>query len=82
MEGQNGVTPSIIDELYSSDIQGEQIEAKGGVIRSIIHELRSLDIQLDQMEDESGATRSIIDEFLLRRSTEIKWKVKVVLLEV
>ena len=32
------------------------------------------------MEDESGVTRSIIDE--LRFSDMIKWKVKVVLLEV
>ena len=34
------------------------------------------------MEGESGVTRSIIDEFILLISQEIKWKVKVVLLDV
>ena len=56
MEGENGAARSIIDELYSWDIQG------------------------DQMEGESDVTRSIIDE--LHSSHMIKWKVKVVLLEV
>ena len=56
MEDESGITRSIIDEVHSSDIQG------------------------DQREGESGVTRSIIDEFL--SSDMIKWKVKVVLLEV
>ena len=30
MEGQNGVTRSIIDELYSSDIQLDQLESQSG----------------------------------------------------
>ena len=34
------------------------------------------------MEGGSGATRSIIDEIFPGISKEIKWKVKVVLLEV
>ena len=58
MLGESGVTESIMDELHSSDIQGDEIEG------------------------ESGVTRSIIDELLLRISNDIKWKVKVVLLEV
>ena len=37
MEGESGFTRSTIDELHSSDIQGEQIEAESGVTRSIIH---------------------------------------------
>ena len=36
MEGESGVTRSIIDELHSSDIQGVQIEGESGVTRSII----------------------------------------------
>ena len=47
MEGERCVTRSIIDELHSSDIQGDQTEAEGGDTRSIINELRSWDIQLD-----------------------------------
>ena len=39
MEGESGVTRSIIDELHSSDIQGDQMEGKSGVTRSMIDEL-------------------------------------------
>ena len=38
MSGQSGVTSSIIDELHSSDIQGDQTEGESGLIRSIIDE--------------------------------------------
>ena len=31
MEGENGVTRRIIDELHSSDIQGGQMEGESGV---------------------------------------------------
>ena len=41
MEGESGVTRSIIVELHSSDIQRDQIEAENGVSRSIIDELHS-----------------------------------------
>ena len=64
------------------DIKRDQIEVESGVTRSIIAELFSWDIEREQMEGESGVTRSIINELLLRLSNEIKWKVKVVLLEV
>ena len=57
MEGGSGVTRSIIDELLSSDLQG------------------------DQTVDECGVTRSINMNFILRISKHIKYKVKVVLLE-
>ena len=56
------------------------MEGDSGVTRSIIDELHSLHIQLDQMEGAQGLTRSIIDE--LHSSDIVKWKVKVVLLEV
>ena len=45
MEGESGVTKSIIDELRSWNIEGDQMEGESGVIRSIIDELHSLDIQ-------------------------------------
>ena len=45
MEGESGVTRGIIDELHSSDIQGDQMEDESGVTRSIIDELHSSDIQ-------------------------------------
>ena len=31
MEGESGVIRSIIDELHSSDIQGDQMEGESGV---------------------------------------------------
>ena len=39
MEGESGVTGSIIDELFSWDIQGDQMKGESGVPRSIIYEL-------------------------------------------
>ena len=41
MDGKSGFTRSTIDELHSSDIQGNQMESKSGVTRSIIEVLRS-----------------------------------------
>ena len=49
MEGQSGVSRSIIDELHSWVIQGYQKEGGSGVTRSIIDDLDSSDIQRDQM---------------------------------
>ena len=43
------MTRSIIDELLSSGIQGDQMEGESGVSRSVIDELHSLDIQGDQI---------------------------------
>ena len=44
MEGESGITRSIIDELHSSDIQRVQMGGESGVIRSIIDELHSSDL--------------------------------------
>ena len=38
MEGESGVTRSIIDELHSCDIQRDQIEGESGVIRNFIEQ--------------------------------------------
>ena len=47
MEGESGVTRSIIDECHSWDIQKDQMEGKSGVTRSIIVELGSWDMEGD-----------------------------------
>ena len=47
MEGESGFTRRIVDELFSSDIQGDQIKGVSGVTRSIIDELHSSDIRGD-----------------------------------
>ena len=36
MEGESGVTRSIIDELQSWDLQGDQMECETRVTRSIV----------------------------------------------
>ena len=41
MEGESGVTRSIINELHSWDIQGDQVVGESAVTRSIIDELHS-----------------------------------------
>ena len=45
MEGESGVTRSIIDEIHSLDIQGYEVEGESGVTRSITDELHFSDIQ-------------------------------------
>ena len=44
MEGESCVSRSIIDELQSWDIQGDQMEGQSGVTQSIIDELHPWDI--------------------------------------
>ena len=39
MEGESGFSRSIIDELNSWEIQGDQMEGESRVTPSIIHEL-------------------------------------------
>ena len=41
MEGESGVTRSIIDELHCSDIERDQLEGGSVVTRSFIDELHS-----------------------------------------
>ena len=79
MEGESCVIRSIIDELHSSDIQGDQMECESGVTRSIIDELHCSDIQGDQMEVNVVLLEVSLLKFIVRRSNEIKRKVKVVL---
>ena len=45
MEGESGVTQSVIEELDSLDIERDQMEGESGTTRSIIDELHSLDIK-------------------------------------
>ena len=45
MEGESGATRSILDELHSSDIQGDQMESESGEARCIIDELDSSEVQ-------------------------------------
>ena len=44
MQGESGITRSIMDDPHSSYIQGDQMEGESGVTGSIIDELYSWDI--------------------------------------
>ena len=85
MEGAIGVTRSIIHELHSWDIQGDEVKGENDVTRNIIDELHSLDVQGDEME---GARMVLLEVSsinlipVLGMSKEINRKVKVLLLEV
>ena len=78
MEGASGVTRSILDELHSSDIQGDQMYGAGGLspissmifILGISNEIKSK-VEVLLLEVSSM-------NFILVRSKQIKWKVKVV----
>ena len=62
MEGESGVTRSVIDELHSWNIKGGQKEGEIGVTGSIMDEVHYSDIQRDQMESASGVSRNIMHE--------------------
>ena len=47
MERESGVTRSIIDGLFSWDIQGDQKEGESGFTRSLVDDIDSSDIQQD-----------------------------------
>ena len=71
MEGESGVTRSIIDELHSSDIEGDQMEGESGVTRSIIDERHFSDIQGDKWKVKMVLLEVSLINFILRISKEI-----------
>ena len=77
MEGDNGVTRSIIDELRSSVIQGYQMEGESMVLL----EVSSMNFILPISKEIKGKVKVVVLEvssmnFVLRIFKEIKWKVK------
>ena len=82
MEGGSGVTRSIIDQLKSSDKQGDQMKSESGVTPSIIDEVPAWNIQGDENEGESGVYRSIIDDLRFSDIQPCQMEVKVELPEV
>ena len=82
MEGQSGVTGSIIDELHSWDIQGDQMEGESIVLL----EVSFMNFILRISNEIQWKVKLVLMEvswmnFILDISKEIKWKAKVVLLE-
>ena len=62
MEGESGVTRSIIDELHCSDIQGDQMEVKVVLLEVSLMNFIPCRSNEIKKEGESGCTQSIIDE--------------------
>ena len=82
MEDERYVTHSIIDELHSCDIQGDQMESESGVNRSIL-----MNCILGISKEIKWKVTVVLLEgslmnFILRIFNKIKWNVKVVLFEV
>ena len=82
METESGVTRRIIEELHSSDIQGDQREGE-----IVLLELSLMNFILGISKEIKCKVKVVLlevalENFIRRISKEIKWKVKVVLLEV
>ena len=71
MAGESGVTRSIIDELHSFDMQGDQMEGESGVSRSIIDELHSS--HMVKWNVKVVLREVSLMKFHLAISKEIKW---------
>ena len=81
MEGQSGVNRSIIDELHSSDIQGNQMECESDVL-----EVSLMNFILRIYKKIKWKVKFVLLEvsvmnFILGIFREIKHEVNVVLLE-
>ena len=83
MEGESGVTRSIIDESHSWDMELDQMEGE----RLVLREVSSMNFIPGISKEIKWKVKVVLLEislmnFILGISKEIKWKVKVVLLEV
>ena len=81
MEAESGVSRSIMDELHSWDIQGDQMEGESKVLL----EVWSMKFILGIYHDIKGKVKVVLLEVSLMNFihgiiNEIKWEVKVVLL--
>ena len=82
MEGEIGVTRSIIDELHSWYIQGDHMEGESGVLEvSLMKFILRISKEIKWKGKVELLEVSLMN-FILRISKENKWKVKVVLLQV
>ena len=78
MEGESGVTGTIIHEVHSSDIQGDQMEGGSGVTQSVIDELLVWISKEIKWKVKLVLLKVLLMNFFLRIFNEIKWKLKLV----
>ena len=83
MLGENGVTRSVIDELRSSDIQGDQMEGESMVLLEV--SLMKFIVRISQeikWKVKVVALEISSMYFILGITKKMKWKSKVVALEI
>ena len=78
MEGESGVTRSIIEELYSWDIQGDQMKVKGLLLEVPLMNFIFLISKEINWKVKVVLLEVSLMNFILRLSKENKWKVKMV----
>ena len=83
MKGESDVIRSIIDELDSSDMQGDQLDAESMVLlkASSMYFIPRISKEIQWRAKEVSHEVSVMN-LILWISNDIKWKVKVVLIEV
>ena len=83
MEGESGDTRSIIDEVHSWDIQGDQMEGESMVLlkESSMNLILGVSMEI-KWKGKVGLQQASLMNFIPKISKEIKCKVKVVLFEV
>ena len=78
MKWESGVTRSIIDELHSSDMQGDQMKMKVDLLEvSLINFILPICKEI-KYDVKVVLLKVSLVNFILGISKEIKWKVKVV----
>ena len=81
MEGESGVTRSIIDELDSWDIQGDQMEWESGALVVSLMNFTPWISKEIKWKVKVVLLKVSLMNLILRISKEIKYKVKVVFSE-
>ena len=77
MEGERDVMRSIIDEVYSWDIQGDQREGESKVLfkESSMNLILGMSMEI-KWKVKVGLLEASLMNFILGTSREIKWKVE------
>ena len=80
MEGESGVTRSVIDELHSCDINRDQVEGENGLTEvSLMNLILGISEEEIKWKVKVMLLQVLLMNFIFGISKEIKWKVEVVL---
>ena len=82
MNGERGVTQSIIDELHSWDIQGDQMEGESGALEVSLMNFILRTSKEVKWKVKLELLEVSLKNLILRIKKDLKFKLKVVLLKV